>query len=247
MAEVGERKAAVTGRRARDLTELVVGFGLILAMVWSPRPWQGPCYAVVLVWIGVATWRASDGAGAMGLRMAGFMGSLRVVGVALLVAVAALLTAARLETLHVPQTAGVFARTFLGYVVWAFVQQFLLQDFLLLRLLRLLRSRRTAVLVASGLFAVVHLPSPILTGVTLVWGLVACWSFLEHRNVWGLGLAHAILGVCVAMVVPGRVDHNMKVGLGYLRYQEQPVGARGAAGREAADVWVLGDESPWRS
>jgi hypothetical protein len=31
-------------------------------------------------------------------------------------------------------------------------------------------------------------------------------------------LAHAILGITVAMTVPGTVDHNMRVGLGYLRY-----------------------------
>ena len=215
-------------------------------MVWSPRPWQGVFYGAVLMWIVVATWRSFDGWQAMGFRAAGLVRSLRVVGWAMVLAVAALLTAVRLETLHVPHGAGLFARTFLGYIVWAFVQQFLLQDFVLLRLLRLLPSKQAAVFLAAGMFAVAHLPSPILTAVTLVWGVAACWFFLEHRNVWSLGMAHAILGVCLAMVVPGRLDHNMKVGLGYLRYQPQ-VHVIGSGHDEAGDVWVLGDESPWKS
>jgi hypothetical protein len=31
-------------------------------------------------------------------------------------------------------------------------------------------------------------------------------------------LAHAILGITVAITIPGPADHNMRVGLGYLRY-----------------------------
>jgi hypothetical protein len=31
-------------------------------------------------------------------------------------------------------------------------------------------------------------------------------------------IAHAILGITVAITVPGPVDHNMRVGLGYLTY-----------------------------
>ena len=43
--------------------------------------------------------------------------------------------------------------------------------------------------------------------------------FLHYRNLFTLGIAHAILGVCVAISVPATVQHNMRVGLGYLKYR----------------------------
>ena len=143
-----------------------------------------------------------------------------------------------------------FIKTFWGYAIWSFLQQFLLQDFVLLRLLRLLPSKRAAVLAATGLFALGHLPSPILTLVTLVWGSAACWLFLRYRNVFTLGLAHAVLGVCVAITVPGRVDHNMRVGLGYLRYHPRTLvhGYRSQSDHSVStDEWVMADDPMRRS
>jgi hypothetical protein len=52
----------------------------------------------------------------------------------------------------------------------------------------------------------------------LVWGLAACLLFLCYRNLYPLALAHAIFGITIAITVPGPVDHNMRVGLGYLKY-----------------------------
>jgi hypothetical protein len=31
-------------------------------------------------------------------------------------------------------------------------------------------------------------------------------------------MAHAIMGIAIAITIPGPVDHNMRVGLGYLTY-----------------------------
>ena len=80
-----------------------------------------------------------------------------------------------------------------------------------------------AVAGAATLFATAHLPNPLLTIFTLVWGSVACLLFLRHRNLWALGLAHAILGITVAVCLPGAATHNMHVGLGYWRWQRQEV------------------------
>jgi hypothetical protein len=152
-------------------------------------------------------------------------------------------------------------KSFWGYTLWSFVQQFLLQDFVLLRLLRLMPSKTAAVATAAGLFALGHLPSPILTVVTVVWGAAACLLFLKYRNIWTLGMAHAVLGVGLAIVVPGRVDHNMRVGLGYLRYH--PRGIRHGVGpgtgsgnriqrnqsdhSVSTDEWVIADDPMRRS
>jgi membrane protease YdiL (CAAX protease family) len=74
------------------------------------------------------------------------------------------------------------------------------------------------VLAAALLFAAAHVPNPFLIPATLIWGFVACLLFLRYRNLYPLMMAHAILGITVAITVPGPVVHNMRVGLAYLTY-----------------------------
>jgi membrane protease YdiL (CAAX protease family) len=190
-----------------------------MLVIWTPRPWQRVLYWMPVVWILVVTWLSFESWNAMGLRMANFLRLLWVVGVALLIAAIAVLLAIRLRTLHVPNSPLLFFESYIGYAVWAFVQQILLLDFFLRRLLRLLPGRMTAVIVTAVIFALAHLPNPILTPVTLLWGLAACLLFLWYRNLYPLAMAHAICGICIAVTVPVPVSHNMRVGLGYLRYR----------------------------
>ncbi len=105
-----------------------------------------------------------------------------------------------------------------NYVVWSLMQEFLLQSYFLMRLLRLLPGKVAPVIVAATIFSLAHLPNPILTPLTLVWGLIACAVFLRYRNIYSLGLAHGIMGLCIAVTVPNSLHHHMRVGLGYFRY-----------------------------
>jgi membrane protease YdiL (CAAX protease family) len=209
---------SVAGRRS-DLLELWFGYGLILLAIWTPRPWQFWLDWAALAFVVVVTALSFDGWTANGLRERGFVASLWVVGAALAVAIAAVLVAVSLHTLHAPHSVALFVRRYWDYAIWAVFQQFLLLDFFLRRLQRLLLSAWSAVLATAGLFALAHVPNPVLVPVTLVWGAVACALFLRYRNVYTLGMAHAIFGICIAVTVPGQVDHNMRVGLGYLKYQ----------------------------
>src|ERR1700722_10741627 len=214
----GGRSAATRWRR-RTLLDLVVGYGLILVMIWTPAPLRSVLYFVTLGWIAYTTWSSFSGWDAMGVRIAGFFRSLWVVGVALCFAAFAVFLAGRMQTLHAPNTTLRLVQSFWGYTVWSFFQQFLLQDFVMRRLLKLKNDRRVAVIGAAALFALAHLPNPVLTVMTLVWGVGSCLVFLRYRNLFTLGMAHAILGICVAVTLPASVQHNMRVGLGYLRYR----------------------------
>jgi membrane protease YdiL (CAAX protease family) len=89
-----------------------------------------------------------------------------------------------------------------------------------------MRRPRAAALAAAVIFSLAHLPNPILTVVTFVWGLLACLIFLSYRNLYVLAVAHAILGITVAMSVPGPVIRNMRVGLGYLKYDPHRLSQR---------------------
>jgi membrane protease YdiL (CAAX protease family) len=204
------------GRR-RVITESTVAYALILAVIWTPRPYQRWLWwiaAAAVAFIAAISW---DGAKAMGLRSTNFLRSLWVVGAALLMAAAGIAIALRAHTLKLPPGLIPFVAAYFAYAVWTFVQQFLLQGFFLLRFLRLFPAREAAFFSAS-LFALAHVPNPVLVPITFLWGLAACLLFLRYRNLYPLALAHAIFGITIAITVPGHVDHNMRVGLGYLTY-----------------------------
>jgi len=206
----------------RDLLELAVGYSLIMATIWTVNPAQRILYWLAFAWIIATTSARRDGWTALGLGRKGLLQSLWVVGVALLLSAFAIFIAWRTHTLHRLHGPTPILLHGWGYIVWSLMQQFLLQSYFLLRFMRLLPGKVAPILAATGIFALAHLPNPILTPITLVWGAIACILFLRYRNIYALGLAHGIMGLCVAVTVPSSLHHNMRVGLGYLRYHSRP-------------------------
>ena len=202
----------------RDLLELTVGYTLILATIWTANPTQRVLYWLAFAWIVATTWARRDGWTALGLGRKGLLQSLWVFGVALVLSAGMIFLAWRTHTLHRLHGPTPIYLHGWGYIVWSIMQQFLLQSYFLLRLLRLLPGKAAPILAATGIFALAHLPNPILTPITLVWGAISCVLFLRYRNIYALGLAHGIMGLCVAVTVPNSLHHHMRVGLGYLRY-----------------------------
>jgi hypothetical protein len=215
---ISRRRAPAATSERRALLELSVGYALILVVIWTPRPWQRLSYLAAAAFLAAVLWLARPGLKAMGLRPANFVRSLWIVGAALLVAAVAVLVAARVGTLHAPGTLLQFVERYTGYAIGACIQQVLLQCIFLPRLLRLTSGRGHAALVATAMFSLAHLPNPILTVITIFWGFASCLYFLRYRNLYALVVAHTILGIAVAVCVPGPVIHNMRVGLGYLTY-----------------------------
>jgi len=213
------RGRSASGRnRRRDAMEIAVAYGLILTVEWTPRPLQRVLWLAAAMGVALIVWRSFDGWKAMGFRAANFGRSLWIAGAALALALAAVTLASRTHTLLAPRGPLAFLATYCAYAVWSGVQQFLLQGVFLLRFLRLIPKPTAAALVTSALFALAHLPNPVLMPITLVWGCAACLLFLRYRTIYALMIAHAILGITVAITIPGPVDHNMRVGLGYLTY-----------------------------
>jgi hypothetical protein len=42
--------------------------------------------------------------------------------------------------------------------------------------------------------------------------------FRRYRSIYPIGIVHAVLGLTVAVTMPDSILHNMRVGIGYLRY-----------------------------
>jgi hypothetical protein len=217
-ASAGSPRTNQSPSAQRDLLELAVGYGLILATVWTANPTQRVLYWLAFAWIVATTWARHDGWTALGLGRKGLLQSLWIVGAALVLSATAIFIARQTHSLHRLHGRTPILLHGWGYIVWSLMQQFLLQSYFLLRLLRLLPGKIAPIVSAAGIFALAHLPNPILTPITLLWGVVSCILFLRYRNIYALGVAHGILGLCVAVTVPNSLHHHMRVGLGYLRY-----------------------------
>jgi hypothetical protein len=258
-ASAGRPRTNQSRSAQRDLLELAVGYGLILATVWTANPTQRVLYWLAFAWIVATSWARRDGCTALGLGRKGLLQSLWIVGAALVLSAIAIFIAWQTRSLHRLHGRTPILLHGWGYIVWSVMQQFLLQSYFLLRLLRLLPGKIAPIVAAAGIFALAHLPNPILTPITLLWGAVSCILFLRYRNIYALGVAHGILGLCVAVTVPNSLHHHMRVGLGYLRYhprwqdRRQPIGRNPSDHRSqsdhrvSTDAWVIADAPTRRS
>ena len=202
--------------RARDLIELILGYGLIVGIIWTPEHLQrllSPIALVLTLSVVLARGQSRD---ELGLGARGLIPSLWILPAAIALTALSLFVSAKLGSLH-PLYKADFAHIS-GYVLWTIYQQFLLQDYFMDRLLRLLSNESAALTLAGVLFAAAHLPNLVLTAATLIWGIASCALFRRYRNVWALGLAQGLLGLCFAVCVPDALHHHLRVGLGYLRY-----------------------------
>jgi hypothetical protein len=203
--------------RVRDLTELILGYGLVVGIIWTPEHLQRFLSPIALLFTLSVVLARRQSRDELGLGWRGLVPSLWILPAAVALAALSTFVAARIGTLH-PLYKADFAHVS-GYVLWTIYQQFLLQDYFMDRLLRLLSNEAAAVALAGTLFAAAHLPNLVLSAATLVWGILTCALFRRYRNLWALGLAQGLLGLCFAICVPDALHHHLRVGLGYLRYR----------------------------
>jgi len=200
----------------RDLIELVLGYGVILFVLWMPEFPQRVLSPVAFIVTLVVVLARRPTVNELGLGLCGLVRSLWILPAAIALAVVSILGAKHLGTLHALYKGDL--QHIAGYVLWTVYQQFLLNDLFMPRLTRVLANEAAAVGVAAVLFAAAHLPNLPLTAATLIWGAVSCALFQRYRNIYALGLVQGLLGLCFASCVPDALHHHLRVGLGFLRY-----------------------------
>jgi membrane protease YdiL (CAAX protease family) len=199
----------------RNLIEIGLVYGLIVVAIWTPQGHLNSAVSLAALCLTILL----TGISGSSLRELGLMHPLRRANVILAIGCLLMVMVA---------TAGMFTRAFgppqaiplhraWQYAIWALLQEFLLQSFMYTRLESVFGSYR-AVFASAALFAIAHLPSPLLTILSFFGALFFCEVFRRYRNVYPVGLVHAGLGLTIAASLPDPVLHHMRVGLGYLMY-----------------------------
>lgn len=200
--------------------EVFAAWGLIEATIWTSGKTQFKLFWLSALFILLTTLAHRPRLRELGLSLRGLRSSLWVIPAAVALSSAAVFIAWEAGTLH-PLFGVVGTATHSGgYAIWAVFQQFILQSYFFLRLEKLI-STRAAVLLSAGLFCLVHIPNPVLVAVCLIAGWMACEIFRRNRNIYALGVAHAILGLTIAVTVPNDLHRHMRVGIGYYHYHAQ--------------------------
>jgi hypothetical protein len=212
-----ERTGAVAGRR-RLWLQLALVYASLESALWTAGPVQVVFIALTAALATVLTLSERCSWSDLGLDPRSIRRGWWIVPIGAALGGLILLAAWRWHTLRLPTDRPSAYMGVLLYLVWALIQQFLLQSFIFVRLEPLLGSGRRAVIAAALLFASAHIPNPVLVPVTLVGGFILSELFRRYRTLYVLALAQALVALALAISVPQAVLHDMRVGIGYVCY-----------------------------
>ncbi len=193
-------------------------YGSLEAALWTAGVVQGLFIGLTVALTIVWTFSERRPSPDLGLNPASIRRGWWIAPIGAAVAGLILLAAWRWHTLRLPAGSMVIWVNVALSLIWAFAQQFLTQSFFFLHLEHLLHSGRRAVIATALLFSSAHIPNPVLLPVTLVGGLILSEVFRRNRTLYLLAVAHALVALCLAISIPEAVLHDMRVGLGYIRY-----------------------------
>ena len=199
--------------------EVLLAYVLIQITMWTPRPQQFTWFAIAAAWIVVGILLRWDSPRKLGLGPGSVRGWATTLVIGSAGAATIVLIGLAAHTVHPLFGIVEPALHAFGYGLWALQQEFILQAFFFLAIEEVIGDSRLAVWVTAALFASAHFPSPILMPATFLGGLFFCEMFRRFRTIYPLAIAHALLGLAIAITVPDGMLHHMRVGLGYLTYR----------------------------
>lgn len=190
-------------------TAAILGTILLYTWVLAPRglPVGVPAAIVVAlaVWSGIRSrmWGLSPKAFAPALRAAALF-TVPAVPVVLAAGMA-------LGTLH---DRGSLVPNLAVLIAWGGAQQWVLQT-VVLREAQQLTSRKRSIVAAAFLFALLHVPNPLLAAMTFVGALGWCAIFSRYPNLVPLAISHAVATRALLSAFDDGMTGRLRIGYAY--------------------------------
>lgn len=196
------------------VAEAAAGFILIMLYIWRLRFTAPRAWIFIVGFFLLSHLLRRERAAALGFRWSNFRECVEHMAPALLLMALSLIALGLLLATMRPISVEYGFMCLLAYCPWGIFQQYLLNGYIANRLLAVF-SARYVPLIAATLFAGAHLPNWFLMLVTFAAGYLSTKIFMRYRNLYFLGLAHALIGTVLFVVIPDSISHHLTVGPGF--------------------------------
>lgn len=98
---------------------------------------------------------------------------------------------------------------------WALFQQYALQGYINRRAQLAIGKGSRSILLVAAVFAVLHLPNPVLAALTFLGGLIWAAAYQREANLFALAASHTVASIGLAMALPLNVINGLRVGFKY--------------------------------
>lgn len=99
--------------------------------------------------------------------------------------------------------------------LWALFQQYVLNGFINRRAQIALGQGAKSIGLVALVFAILHLPNPLLAILTLVGGLIWAGVYQRTPNLFALALSHAVSSITLALLISPNLLNSLRVGFKY--------------------------------